>query len=138
MRQIPILVAILLTISLIFLIGISGSGLNVDVVPDGHFSPYYLGHVSIALKNGWWTRSIGLEKIDFKIENINLFKWEIGNYTSSLPAGGSTSILANLTIQEWASGAFNYSLTITYTESTILWFGSAQTQQVVNGTINVG
>lgn len=138
MRQIPILVAILLTISLILLIGISGSGLNVDVFPDGHYSPYSLGHVSIALKNGWWARSINLEKIDLKIENINAFKWEISNYTSSLPAGGSTSILANVTIQEWTSGTFNYSLTLTYTQSTMLWFGSAQTQQVVNGTINIG
>jgi len=138
MKQIPVLVVILLTVSLILLIGMSGTGLSVDVVLDEHYYPYSVGHVSITLRNGWWGRSVDVKEINLTIESLNALKWEISNYTASLSPGATMSISANLTIQEWRSGQFSYNLTVFYSQSTFLWFGSTESQQIVNGTITVG
>lgn len=138
MRQVPVLVAILLTVSLLLLIGMSGTGLSVEVILDDHYYPFSPGHVSITLKNGWWARSIDVREFNFTIENLHSLKWEVQNFTPTVSPGATMSILANITIQEWRSGQFRYNLTVFYSQTSFLWFGSVASQHTVNGTITIG
>lgn len=137
MKQIPIFVAILLALSLILLIGFGGTGLNVVASPDDHFFPYSTGHVLIDLTNGWWGRNIRVEQISFSIEAISNFDWKVGNYSSNISPGEAIRIQANLTVREYRSGVFNYSLTIEFVQSRVFNFGSEGAQQTIRGNITI-
>jgi hypothetical protein len=135
MKQVSLAVAVLLALSLILIIGMGGTGLSASVVFDQDYNPYVAGSVRIEVKNGWWGRTIHIQDVLFAIENIQTFDWGVQNYSGGLAPGALMSIAANLTIEEWTSGTFNCSLTIVYTESTLLWFGSANSRRVINGTL---
>lgn len=137
MKQISIFVAILLALSLVLLIGFGGTGLNVVASFDDHFSPYSVGHVTIDLRNGWWGRNIRLEQISFSIETISNIDWKVSNYPSNIAPGETIRIQANLTVLEYRTGVFNYSLTIEYVQSTVFSLGSEEAVQTVRGNITI-
>ena len=122
MRKITSMVAYLLVFSLLLLVGFGGTGLNVTIELEKQYRPYTAGQVWIKLENGWWWRTIKVDRIRFSIENIHNFRFEVENYTLTLQAGQTILIQANLTILEYSLGIFNFNLTIesvSYTHLTL-------------------
>jgi len=137
MRKITSMIASLLVFSLLLLVGFGGTGLNVTIELEKQYRPYTAGQVWIKLENGWWWRTIKVDRIRFSIENIQNFRFEVENYTLTLQAGQTILIQANLTILEYSLGIFNFNLTIEYTQSSIFTFGSEKVLSVEMGNITI-
>lgn len=137
MRKNTSIVASLLVFSLLLLVGFGGTGLNVTIELEKQYRPYTTGQVLIELENGWWRRTIKVDRIQLSIKNIQNFRFEVENYTLTLQAGHTVLIRANLTILEYSLGVFNFNLTIEYTQSSIFTFGSERMLSVEIGNITI-